>query len=103
MQHAERAASSLIKDVLSAQAKGRERHEKFEKEQSTREEMREKCGEKIEYMDLQVSQASYPPMYPYMGPPLTPVPATTVTTPATTVSASIPPTSTEGSAHEDED
>ena len=51
MQHAERAASSLIKDVLSAQAKGRERHEKFEKEQSTREEMREKRAEEMEYMD----------------------------------------------------
>ena len=60
VQRAEKVASSLVKDVLAAQAKERERHEGFEKEQSAREEMWEKRAEKREqtYMDSMTSMMS---------------------------------------------
>ena len=48
MQRAEKAATALVKDVLSAQKKERERREEAEKEQARKEEERKKhASEKI--------------------------------------------------------
>ena len=67
VQHAEKAASQLVKDVLAWQAKEREERDEAEKERIAREEMWEKRAEEREqkYMDFITNMMSV--MSQYIG------------------------------------
>ena len=90
MQRAEKAATSLVKDVLEAQAKERERREELEKELAAKEEEREKRADEREqkFMESMTTMMSvmsqflgssmmfgFPPAYmPSASPPVTAIP-----------------------------
>ena len=83
VQCAEKAASSLVKDVLAAQAKGRDKREEAAKEAVAKEEAREKRTDEREqrFMDSMTAMMSvmsqfvgamqgFPPAYmPGVPPP----------------------------------
>ena len=98
VQRAEKAASSLVKDLLTSQAKERERRAQAEKELSEREEVREKRVEDREqkFMDSMTNMMSvmsqfmgtmmygFPPVTPtYSGPSTSNVPPPSAPLPTT--------------------
>ena len=67
MQRAEKAATSLVKDVLEAQAKERERREELEKELAAKEEEREKRADEREQKFMESMTTMMSVMSQFLG------------------------------------
>ena len=67
VQRAEKAATSLLKEVLETQAKGREAREEMEKELAAKEELREKRAEDREQQYMQSMTAMMSVMSQFVG------------------------------------